>query len=78
MLLVGGLLKDISGLWRLELKEVAKDHDGNPSKWNVPHGDFSQSQVQVVEQISADHRYFVDDDALQVPEEQSLGGPLSL
>ena len=78
MLLVGGLLEDISGLWRLELVEIAKDDDRQTSKGNIPHGDFSESQVQVVEQICADHRNFVDDDTFQVPEEQSLGSPLSL
>ena len=79
MLLVGGLFKDISGFWRLELKEIAEDHDGKSSEGSVfSHGDFSQSQVQVVEQINADHRYFIDDDALQVSEEQSLGSSLSL
>ena len=72
----GGLLEDISGLWRLELEEITKDKDRETSKGNVSHGDFSQSQVQVVEQVCADHRYFIDDNTFQVPEEQSLVSPL--
>ena len=76
MLLVARRLKYKPGFWRLELKEIAEDKDGKASKGNVFHGDFSKSQVQVVEEISADHRYLINDDTFQVPEEQSFVSPL--
>ena len=78
MLFVYRRLEDIPRLWRLKLKEVTKDKDGDTTKNCVHHGDLSQSEVQVVKEVCRNHRDFVHNDTPEVPEEQSFGSPLSL
>ena len=78
MLLVCGGFKNISGLDRLELVEVAKDEHREATKHCVDHGDLPQSEVQVVEHVCRDHADLVNNDAPQVSEEQPLLVPLLL
>ena len=78
MLLVGGLFKDISCLDRLELVEITKDEHRDAAKHIVNHGDLSEPEVQIVEEICGDHADLIDDDAPQVPEQQPFLCPLAL
>merc|ERR1719239_295393 len=78
MLLVGWLFKHISSFGGLELVEVAKDKDRHPAKDCVNHGDLTQAEVQIVEEVCRHHTDLIDDDAPQIPEEQPLICPLLL
>ena len=78
MLLVGGLFKDISCLDRLELVEITKDEHRDAAKHIVNHGDLTEPEVQIVEEICGDHADLIDDDAPQVPEQQPFLCPLAL
>ena len=79
MLLVGGYVKDVSCLGRLELVEVAKEKDGDTSKNCVKSPSYlSQSEVDVVEHVSRYHTDLVNYEASQVPEQDPLLIPLLL
>ena len=51
MLLVGGLLEDISGFDRLELEKVTKQKHAEAPKHSVDHSDLSQPEVEVVQHV---------------------------
>ena len=72
MLLVGGWLEDVSCLDRLELVEIAKHKHRDTAKHIINHGDLTESEVQIVEEICTNHADLVNDDASQVPEEKPL------
>ena len=72
MLLVGGWLEDVSCLDWLELVEITKDKHRDAAKHIVNHGDLTEPEVQIVEEICTNHADLVNDDASQVPEEKPL------
>ena len=76
VLLVGGLLEHISCFDWLELVEVAKSKDTEAPKHGIDHGDFSQSEVQVVQHVCRDHADLIYDDAPKVSEKKPFFCPL--
>ena len=68
MLLVGGLLEDISGFDRLELEKVTKQKHAEAPKHIIDHGDLSQAEVEVIEHVCGDHADLIYDDAPEVSE----------
>ena len=78
MLLVGGWLEDVSCLDRLELVEISKHKHRDTAKHIINHGDLTESEVQIVEEICTNHADLIDDDAPQVPEQQPFQCPLAL
>ena len=78
VLLVSGLFEDISCLHGLQLVEVAKCKHREAPKHGVHHGDFSQSEVQVVQHVCRDHADLVNYDAPQISEQKPLFFPLLL
>ena len=72
VILAFGWIKNPCSSDRLQLHQVTKEQDTNPTKeimWVTFH--FLQSSIQLVKEICFDQGYFIDDDKLQVTKQIS-------